>query len=68
MHLKNQLLIFTFLLLLASSITPSQKNNPQTNPPTLVSHPSLSIQTKTNKSKELKVVEVAKTGTSEAKN
>jgi len=68
MFLKNQLLIISFLLLLASSITTTQKNNPKNNPPTLTSHPSPSIQTKANKTKEIKVIEVAKTATSEAKN
>ena len=68
MYLKYQLLIFAFLLLLGYSITPTLKNNPQNNPPPLASHPSPSTQTKANKTKDLKVSEVAKTGTSEVKN
>lgn len=68
MYLKNQLIVFAFLIFLALSITPLQKNNQLTKAQTSSSHPSLSATSKANTKKDVKATEVAKTVGSEAKN
>lgn len=68
MHLKNQLLVFALLILLALSITPTHKNEQPNKAPTSTVHTRPAVQSKVNATKDGKVTEVAKTASTSAKN